>query len=326
MKPLKKLLILTSGGDAPGMNAAIRSTLRTALSHGLEVYACEGGYQGLIDRTVFLMTSRDAANCIQRGGTILKTGRCEKFLDPLVRASCRHYLKQLGIDAMVVLGGDGSFRGAYLLQQEGGPKTIGIPCTIDNDIIGTEYTLGFDTACNTALQAIDKIRDTAFSLNRHFLVEVMGRAAGFLAVDVGIAGGAEFILIPEVPMGIEEIVQRIQQRKRKKMASIIVVAEADHSGRSFQLAEEIKAKSGMSYKVCILGHIQRGGAPTVKDRKTAALMGYYAVEHLMHGESQKMIAMRNDLLVLAPFPNPSLGARQFSESKLLEINQLICEI
>lgn len=326
MKTPRKLLILTSGGDAPGMNAAIRAVLRTALSHELEVYACESGYQGLIDRNVFRMTSRDAANCIQRGGTILKTGRCEMFQDPLVRAGCRDYLQQLGIDAMAVLGGDGSFRGAYMLEQEGGPKTIGIPCTIDNDIIGTEYTLGFDTARNTALQAIDKIRDTAFSLNRHFLVEVMGRAAGFLAVDVGIAGGAEFILIPEIPMKVEEIIQGIQQRKRKKMASIIVVAEANQAGRSFQLAQEIKAKSGLSYKVCILGHIQRGGAPTVEDRKAAALMGYYAVECLMRGESQKMIAMQKNLFVPVSFPNPNLGARRFSEDKLLAINQLICEV
>ncbi len=326
MEPLKRLLILTSGGDAPGMNAAIRAVLRAALSHGLEIYGCENGYQGLIDQAIFPMVSKDAANCIQRGGTILKTGRCEKFLDPKVRANCLTYLQQLGIDAIAVLGGDGSFRGASLLEKEGGPKTIGIPCTIDNDIIGTEYTLGFDTACNTALQAIDKIRDTAFSLNRHFLVEVMGRAAGFLAVDVGIAGGAEFILIPELPLTIDQLVHRIQNRLRKKMASIVVVAEAERAGRSFQLAEEIKAKSGISYKVCVLGHIQRGGSPTVTDRKIAALMGYYAVEYLMQGESGKMVAMQENKLTIAPFPDVHLGARKFTDEKLLEINQLICEV
>jgi 6-phosphofructokinase 1 len=326
MKPPKKLLILTSGGDAPGMNAAIRAVLRTALSHGLELYSCENGYQGLIDQTISPMTSKDAANCIQRGGTILKTGRCEKFLDPAVRANCLKYLQQIGIDALAVLGGDGSFRGAYLLEKEGGPRTVGIPCTIDNDIIGTEYTLGFDTACNTALQAIDKIRDTAFSLNRHFLVEVMGRAAGFLAVDVGIAGGAEFILIPELPLGVDEVVHHIKNRLRKKMASIVVVAEAERPGRSFQLAEEIKAKSGISYKVCVLGHIQRGGSPTVIDRKTAALMGYHAVACLMRGESGKMIAVQKNELLAVPFPEASLGARRFTDEKLLEINQLICEV
>jgi 6-phosphofructokinase 1 len=308
------------------MNAAIRAVLRTALSHGLELYSCENGYQGLIDQTISPMTSKDAANCIQRGGTILKTGRCEKFLDPAVRANCLKYLQQIGIDALAVLGGDGSFRGAYLLEKEGGPRTVGIPCTIDNDIIGTEYTLGFDTACNTALQAIDKIRDTAFSLNRHFLVEVMGRAAGFLAVDVGIAGGAEFILIPELPLGVDEVVHHIKNRLRKKMASIVVVAEAERPGRSFQLAEEIKAKSGISYKVCVLGHIQRGGSPTVIDRKTAALMGYHAVACLMRGESGKMIAVQKNELLAVPFPEASLGARRFTDEKLLEINQLICEV
>lgn len=321
-----KLLILTSGGDAPGMNAGIRAVLRTALSHGLAVYGCEGGFQGLIDRAVSPMTSHGVANCLQRGGTILKTGRCTAFHDPAVRAQCRDYLKQLGIDAMAVLGGDGSFRGALLLEKEGGPKTVGIPCTIDNDIIGTEYTIGFDTACNTALDAIDKIRDTAFSLNRHFLVEVMGRAAGFLAVDVGIAGGAEFILIPEMPMTVEQIVERISNRKRKKMASIVVVCEADRPGRSFQLAEQIKAASGTSYKVCILGHIQRGGAPSVKDRKIAALMGYEAVEFLLSGGSQKMIAMQDNLLMPVPFPEPSAGARRFDEEQLLSINRRICEV
>lgn len=321
---INKLLIITSGGDSPGMNAAIRAVLRTALAHDIEVYGSQDGYQGLIDKNVFSLSSRDAANCIQRGGTILKTGRCMAFLEKAARDECRDYLNLLGIDAIAVLGGDGSFRGGALLQMEGGPKVIGIPCTIDNDVIGTEYTIGFDTACNTALQAIDKIRDTAFSHNRHFLVEVMGRAAGFLAVDVGIAGGAEFILIPEIPISVAELVSYIQNRKRRKLASIIVVAEAGQAGRSFAIAEEIKTRSGIGYKVCVLGHIQRGGSPTVKDRKIASLMGYYAVENLVKGESQKMIAVQNEELRCVPFPDPNAGARSFSEGALLEINKIIC--
>lgn len=324
--PPKKLLILTSGGDAPGMNAAIRAALRTATSYNIDTYGCEGGYQGIIDRAIFPLASKDVANCIQRGGTILKTNRCPDFIKPDVRARCLEYVRSLGIDAMLVLGGDGSFRGASIFEDEGGPKTVGIPCTIDNDIIGTEYTIGFDTACNTALQAIDKIRDTAFSLNRHFLVEVMGRAAGFLAVDVGIAGGAEFILIPEVPLSVEELVARIQNRRRKKMASIVVVAEADQPGRTFHLAEEIKRLSGISYKVCILGHIQRGGSPTTKDRKIASLMGYYAVECVVRGYSKKMIAVQGDTVLPVDFPDPALGARLFQEIELLKINRLICEL
>ncbi len=323
---LKKLLILTSGGDAPGMNAAVRAVLRTAMSHGIEVYGCENGYKGLIEQNVFSLSSRDVANCIQRGGTILKTDRCVEFLQKPVRDKCREYLKNLEIDALAVLGGDGSFRGAYILEQEGGPRSVGIPCTIDNDIVGTEYTIGFDTACNTALQAIDKIRDTAFSLNRHFLVEVMGRAAGFLAVEVGIAGGAEFILIPEAPISVEELVRRIQNRPRKKLASIIVVAEAEKTGRSFTIAEQIRELSNLHYKVCVLGHIQRGGAPTVKDRKTASLMGYHAVENLLSGDSQKMIGVVNDKLTPVQFPDPAKGARPFNEEELIKINQIICGI
>lgn len=326
MSSAKKLLMITSGGDAPGMNAALRAVLRTALAKGFEVYGCKGGYQGLIDRALFLMTSKDVANCIQRGGTILKTGRCPSFHDPRVRAQCSRYLREWGIDYLTVLGGDGSFRAAYLLEQEGGPKTVGIPCTIDNDIVGTEYTIGFDTACNTALQVIDKIRDTAFSLNRHFLVEVMGRAAGFLAVDVGIAGGAEFILIPEIPLGVEQIVERIKSHQRRKLASIIVVAEAGQPGRSFQLAKEIEAAGGVPYTVCVLGHIQRGGSPTVKDRKLAALMGYEAVCYLAGGGSQKMIAVQDDQLTPMPFPDPKLGSRCFEGEALLSINRLICEV
>lgn len=321
----KKLLIITSGGDAPGMNAAIRAVLRTAIANGLEVYAAEGGYQGLIERNVFPIKSKDAANCLPRGGTFLKTNRCTEFYRPEVRKDCLEYVKSLGIDYMAVLGGDGSFRGAAIFESEGGPNTVGIPCTIDNDIIGTEYTIGFDTAANTALEAIDKIRDTAFSLNRHFLVEVMGRDAGFLAVDVGIAGGAEFILIPEDPISTETLVKRIQSRKRAKLASIIVVAESDEPGRAFKIAEEIQRLSGLSYKVCILGHIQRGGAPTVKDRKIASLMGYHAVECLLRGYSKKMIAVQDDMIIPVDFPDPVQGARRFNENELLQINRLICE-
>lgn len=323
---LQKLLIITSGGDAPGMNAALRAVLRTALAQGLEVFACENGYQGLIDEAFFSLPSKDVANSLQRGGTILKTGRCEAFREKSVRDKCRASLEKWGIDAMVVLGGDGSFRGAHLLEEEGGPKTAGIPCTIDNDIHGTEYTIGFDTACNTALQAIDKLRDTAFSLNNHFLVEVMGRAAGFLAVDVGIAGGAEFILIPEVPISTASLVQRLQHRKREKLASIIVVAEAGKPGLSMQLAQEIESLSGLVYKTCILGHIQRGGAPTVRDRKIAALMGYHAVQTLLSGYSQQMIALKDEKIVTVPFPDPALGARCFVQEDLLQINQVICEV
>jgi 6-phosphofructokinase 1 len=323
---IKKILVITSGGDAPGMNAAIRAIVRTAIHYGIEVYGSGLGYQGLVERDIFPLSVDFVANSIQRGGTILKTARYPEFHKPEVRRIAANVLKEFGIDALIVLGGDGSFRGAALLEKEFDLKVMGIPCTIDNDIRGTDYTIGFDTACNTALQAIDRIRDTAFSHNRNFLVEVMGRASGFLAVTVGIAGGAEFILIPEDPLSSEQLAARINARRRKKLGSIIVVAEADQAGRSFKLAEDLKKLVGMEYKVCILGHTQRGGSPTVEDRKVASLMGSRAVDALLEGKSQKMLGMRKGELVLAEFPDPSLGARQFDDPELIRINQVLCDI
>ena len=326
MKHIKKLLILSSGGDAPGMNAAIRAAVRTSLAHCIEIYGAQLGYQGLIDQSIFPLSAGFVANSIQRGGTILQTGRCEAFKQPDVRDKCREYLNEQDIDGLIVIGGNGSFRGASLLSEEGGPDVIGIPCTIDNDIHDTEYTIGFDTARNTALHAIDKIRDTASSFNRNFLVEVMGRASGFLAVDVGIAGGAEFILIPEAPITVADLVYRIQNRSRQKLSSIIVVAEANVAGRSFQIAEEINKLSGIEYKVCVLGHTQRGGSPTVMDRKTGSIMGAKAAEALREGLSEKMIAVQNGKIIAVDFPDPDKGARCFSDLELLKINEIICNI
>jgi len=323
---IKKLLVLTSGGDAPGMNAVIRATVRAALRYGIEVYGCQGGFQGLIDERIFAMDHESVANCIQRGGTILQTGRFPEFAEKTTREKACKILQTHHFDALVVLGGDGSFRGGALLEEECGIKVIGIPCTIDNDIRGTEYAIGFDTARNTALHSIDRIRDTASSLNTNFLVEVMGRASGFLAVDVGIAGGAEFILIPESPITVEDLADRIQQRKRVKKASIIVVAEADDAGRSFNIAKKLYDLSGIYYRVCVLGHTQRGGSPTVKDRKIASMMGVKAINVLMKGTSKKMIAMVNNELILTEFPDPALGARSFSDTELLHLNEIICDV
>ena len=325
-KPINKLLVLSSGGDAPGMNAAIRAVVRTAIYHGIEVYGSELGYCGLMKQKIHPLTQASVANCIQRGGTILKTARCVEFHNKSKRDQCRQFLNNQGIDGMIVLGGNGSFIGATLLEQEGGPKAIGIPCTIDNDIIGTEYCIGFDTACNTALEAIDKIRDTAYSLDRNFLIEVMGRASGFIAVDVGIAGGAEIILTPEFPITTEQLVAKIQKKRRKKMASIIVAAEADQPGYSMELAKEIKALSGLDYKVCILGHTQRGGTPTAKDRTTGSIMGARAVEALLDGQSQKMVAVKDGEIKIQPFPDPKHSTRFFDDKELLLLNEVICEI
>ncbi len=321
---MKKIVVLTSGGDAPGMNAAIRAVVRTACYYGLRVYGARLGYQGLVDETLVPLEPETVANCIQHGGTILKADRCVAFYEKSVRDRCRAFLKSEHIDGLVVIGGNGSFRGAALLSEEGGPAVIGIPGTIDNDIPGTEYSIGFDTACNTALQAIDKIRDTASSHNRNFIVEVMGRKSGFLAVDVGIAGGAEIILIPEFDISVQAIADKLAMHKRPKQSSIIVVAEADTPGRSIQLAEKLEALTEVPYRVCILGHTQRGGSPTTTDRLIASEMGYLAVKSLIEKESHKMVAMKRGEVVLTAFPKEGDLTRVFVEKRLLELNDVLC--
>ncbi len=324
----KKILIICSGGDAPGMNAAIRAVTRCAIAKNIEVFGAEGGYVGLVNESLLPLSQKSVANCLQKGGTFLKTGRSREFHHKATRDRCREFLKKKGINGLIVLGGDGSFQGATLLSSEEVTdlQVIGIPCTIDNDIPGTDYTIGFDTARNTAIQAIDKIRDTAFSTDRNFLIEVMGRSSGFLAVDVGIAGGAEMMLIPEFPISTEELIQNIQSSQRHKMASIIVVAEGGKTGHSVQLAEEIKAKTGILYTVCILGHTQRGGSPTVLDRKMAALMGARAVDAFLAGETQKMTAAKGNEIFMAPFPLIHQSTDFFSDQKLLELNNILCNV
>jgi len=323
---MKKIIILTSGGDSPGMNAAIRAVVRSGTHQGLEVFGSQQGFQGLIDQKLISLSPENVANCIQAGGTILKAERCLDFYQKEIRNRCRSFLASRNIDGIVVLGGDGSFRGASLLASEGKEKlaVIGLPCTIDNDIIGTSYTIGFDTARNNALDAIDKIRDTASSHYRHFLVEVMGRSSGFLAVEVGIAGGAEIILIPEFELSLEKIAEKLMKRRQSKLSSIIVVAEADQPGRSIKMAEDLHHLTQLPFRVCVLGHIQRGGSPSAFDRKQASIMGYLAVEALLNGESQKMVAFNNDQFSLVPFPKPEAQARTFQQKELLEINDILC--
>jgi 6-phosphofructokinase 1 len=321
---MKKIVVLTSGGDAPGMNAAIRAVVRTGHYYGLKVFGCQLGYQGLIDQKLFHMEPDSVANCIQHGGTILKAGRCLPFMEKTVRDQCRAFLKESAIDGMVIIGGNGSFKGASLLSLEGGPAVIGIPGSIDNDIPGTEYTIGFDTARNTAIQAIDKIRDTASSHNRNFLVEVMGRSSGFLALDVGIAGGAEFILLPEFPISIEKLAQNIMMPRRHKQSSIIIVAEAAEPGRSMQFAAQLETLTSIQYRVCILGHTQRGGSPTTLDRKVASIMGYISVQGLLEGASHKMVAMNQDKLALTPLPDTAAGPRILTDRDLIDLNDILC--
>jgi len=324
----KKIVILCSGGDSPGMNAAIRAVVRYAMFKHIDVLGAEGGYAGLVNESLIPLNQKSVANCLQRGGTFLKTGRCPECRQKPVRDKCRQFLQKQGINGLIVLGGDGSFQGATLLSSEERTdlQVIGIPCTIDNDIPGSDYCIGFDTARNTALQAIDKIRDTAFSTDRNFLIEVMGRASGFLAVDVGIAGGAEMMLIPEFPISTDALINNIKHSQRHKLASIIVVAEGGKTGHSVQLAEEIKAKTGILYTVCILGHTQRGGSPTVIDRKIAALMGAQAVDAFIAGETQKMTASRGNDIVMASFPTAEKPTELFRDKNLLELNNILCQV
>jgi len=280
-KKVTKIGVLSSGGDAPGMNAAIRAVVRTGIYYGLEVFGIMRGYQGMIENDIVPMHSRSVANIIQRGGTILKTARCKDFFEPAGRKKAYEHLKALGINGLVIIGGDGSFRGANVFASEFDIPCIGLPGTIDKDIAGTDFTIGFDTAVNTAVSAIDKIRDTADAHDRLFIIEVMGRDAGYIALHSGISTGAENILIPERKTDIEELVSSLMEKeRRKKLVNMVVVAEGDEFGAN-EIARIIAERMpNAETRVCILGHIQRGGSPTCLDRLIASRMGYAAVESL----------------------------------------------
>jgi len=300
-KKHKAIAVLTSGGDAPGMNAAIRAVVRYGLGQGLQVYGVTKGYSGLLEGQIHPLGASSVANIIQRGGTILKTDRCLPFYKKSVRKEAATILVRKGIDGLVVIGGDGSFTGAHFMENETGFPVIGIPGTIDNDIAETEDTIGFDTAVNTAIDAIDRIRDTASSHDRIFLVEVMGRSSGFIGLRVGIGGGAETIIVPEKKQTMPTVVKTIERgMKRGKTSSIIVVAEGPRPGLSYRIAEDL-SKRGYSPKVCILGHTQRGGSPTAHDRLLASILGASAVAHLLAGKSNAMVGVQRDEVVLIPF-------------------------
>jgi 6-phosphofructokinase 1 len=301
-KKITRIGVLTSGGDSPGMNAAIRAVARTAIYNGLEVYGIMRGYQGLVENDIMKMESRSVANIIQRGGTILKTARCKAFMTPEGRKQAFESLKSRGIDALVVIGGDGSFRGAVEFSQEYDIPVIGIAGTIDKDIHGTDFTIGFDTAVNTAVEAIDKIRDTADAHDRLFIIEVMGRDAGYIALYSGIATGAENILIPEQKTDIEDLIKSLQEKeRRKKLVNIIVVAEGEKFGGANEVAKTIMERLPQTEtRVCILGHIQRGGAPSCLDRMIASRMGYHAIECLIEGRYNVFVGIMNNKMNYVP--------------------------
>lgn len=289
---MKTIALLTSGGDAPGMNAAIRAVVRTALFHNAAVLGVSRGFAGLIEGDYVKMHLGSVADIIHRGGTILQTARCEEFMTREGRQKALEQMQTNGIEGLIVIGGDGSFRGAVELNKLGMP-TIGIPGTIDNDISCTDRTIGFDTVVNTVLDAINKIRDTASSHGRIFVIEVMGRKSGFIALAAGLAGGAESILIPEMPLDLPAVVQNIKRgNARGKRHSIIILAEGVAEGA--EITRKIQEMSGLETRLSILGYIQRGGTPTAQDRILASRMGYEAVRLLLTGRQNKMIAVQRD--------------------------------
>lgn len=312
LEKIKKIGVLTSGGDSPGMNAAIRAVARSCAYYNLDCIGIYRGYQGLIEGDFELLTARSVRNVINRGGTFLKSARSQEFRTKEGRAKAHQNLIKADVDALVVIGGDGTFTGAILLQDEFNFPVIGIPATIDNDINGTDYTIGYDTALNTVVEAIDKIRDTASSHNRLFLVEVMGRDAGDIALNSGIGAGAEEILIPEEDKGIEQMLFSLERsRKSGKTSSIIVVAEGEKSGKNiFELAEFIGENlEGYDIRVSVLGHIQRGGAPSCYDRVLASRLGVGAIEALLRGESKVMVGITNRVVTSVDFEDAIKGQR-----------------
>lgn len=320
---VKKIAVLTSGGDAPGMNAAIRSVVRTAVTSGLEVTGVFQGYAGLLQNKLIGLSMSSVANIIQRGGTILKAGRCPEFHKPEARTQAVANLRAAGVEALIAIGGDGTFAGGQLLWEEHKFPVIGIPGTIDNDIYGTEETIGFDTALNTALEAIDRIRDTAASHDRLFIVEVMGRDSGFIAIDVGLAGGAEEVFIPENLVNVDQAIQSIKRGvARGKSSSILVAAEGQKVGRAYDLAEQIRRKAGFEARVCVLGHVQRGGPPTARDRILASRFGFSAVRAAQKGMGGVMVALQEGHVVVANFKD-CLGKKRRVPSELIELAQLL---
>lgn len=303
MSSVKRIAVLTSGGDAPGMNAAIRSVVRTSVYHDLHVYGVTRGYEGLINGDIKRLEARDVGNIIQRGGTILKTARSEKFESQEGRKLAYDNLMANDIDGLVVIGGNGTYAGGLKLMEEYNVPIVGMPGTIDNDIYGTDYCIGFDTAINTAIDAVDKIRDTADSHNRIFFIEVMGRHAGFIALHTGIGSGAGAILLPERDITIDELSIALQKSaKRQKLFNLVIVAEGNKNGDANEISKQIKMLNPQfDVRVSVMGHLQRGGAPTALDRVLASRMGHSAVQALMRGESGVAIGLINDKITFTPF-------------------------
>ena len=322
---IKRIAVLTSGGDSPGMNAAIRSVVRTCAFHNIECYGVYRGYQGMIEGDFEEMNARSVKGIVNKGGTMLKSARSQEFRTKEGRQRAYDALKKAEIDAFVVVGGDGSFTGAMIFNQEFNFPVMGIPGTIDNDIFGTTHTLGYDTALNTAVEAIDKIRDTASSHNRLFFIEVMGRDVGHIALNVGVGAGAEEILIPEEDLGLDRLLESLRRSKTSgKSSSIVVVAEGDRIGKNvFELADYVEQNmSEYEVRVSVLGHMQRGGSPSCFDRVLASRMGVKAVEALLDGKSNYMVGLKNDVMDLTPFDLAVKGKSKIN-MELLRVSDIM---
>lgn len=322
---IKNIGVLTSGGDSPGMNAAIRAVVRTCTFHQIKCTGIYRGYQGMIEGDFKEMGPRSVQNIINKGGTILKSARSKEFMTKEGREKAFKNLQKAGIDALVVIGGDGSFTGGMVFNQEFGIPVLGIPGTIDNDINGTSHTLGYDTALNTVVEVIDKIRDTASSHNRLFFIEVMGRDAGHIALNAGIGSGAEEILIPEEDMGLERLLESLERsRKSGKTSSIVVVAEGDKTGKNvFELKDYVDQNlPDYDVRVSVLGHMQRGGAPSCFDRVLASRMGVKAVEALLEGKSNYMVGLINDKIELTPLEKAIKGHTQI-DMELVRVSDIM---
>lgn len=324
MKTIKKIGVLTSGGDSPGMNAAIRAVTRTALYHGLSVTGIRYGYQGAIEADFVELNKLSVSNTIQKGGTILKSARSKEFRTAEGRATAAKNIKAHGIDALVVIGGDGTFQGGSVFQKEHGIPVIGVPGTIDNDLSGTDETIGYDTALNTALEAIDKIRDTADAHERMFLVEVMGRDAGFIALETGIACGAELTLLPETLLELDEIKKNLAAiLANKKRSTLVIVAEGDESGGAIELQNNIREDfKDIDMRVCVLGHIQRGGNPTARDRVLASRLGSAAVNALLDGHGSVMVGVVNTNIKLTPMRS-AWGKKKSIQMEMLDLTHTL---
>lgn len=315
--------VLTSGGDAPGMNAAIRAVVRAAHYYNLDISGIYEGYQGLITGMVSPLGVRDVSNMIQRGGTLLRSARCDAFRTPEGRAQAKANMDLFGLDALVVLGGDGTFMGAEAFGNEFGVPIIGIPCTIDNDLSGTDTSIGFDTAANTATELIDRIRDTASSHDRLFFVEVMGRTSGAIAMHCGIASGAEFVMVPEKRQRISELIEVLENAAKSKSSVIVIVAEGDEEGGAYQVAQKVKERfARYDTRVSILGHVQRGGNPSTSDRLLASRCGVAAVEALIEGRASAMVGIVHDEVILSPL-NEVTGKQKPIQEDLLRIISIL---